>query len=77
MILRNYQQALALGKHEMVRKDHRGSLIAVVENLGLHTIQAQLDSDIYIIGIFVDDSIDIFLDNGLDRQRRDSWCRRW
>ena len=44
----------------MVGKDHRSPLVAVAEDLGFYTVQAQLDSGVYIIGAVGQDGIDIF-----------------
>lgn len=54
----------------MVHKDHRGTLVAVTENLGFHAIQAQLNGDFRRIAFFPQDRVEIFSDDGFNGQRR-------
>ena len=53
MAFGNHNQALAFGDHIVVRKDHRGTLVSVTENLGFHAVQAQLDGNIHRVAFFL------------------------
>ena len=55
----------------MVGKDHRSPLVAVAEDLGFYTVQAQLDSGVYIIGAVGQDGTDIFFYHCFNGQRGD------
>ena len=60
---RNDYKSLSFGYHIMVDNYSKATLFAVVEDLRLYAVHAQLDRNINIVGIFVKNLFDTFFDD--------------
>ena len=70
MALGNDDQALPFGDHVVVSENHRCPLVAIVENLSFHAIQAQPDSGVHRVSAVRKNGIDVLFYAGFDGQGR-------